>query len=227
MDLDSIFIKDSKGFKHLTAEEKARRKEMNLCMYCGEAGHSLMACPKKASSKGLNLLELNSDCRNDSPILVSSTLTIRQGNNTSLFNLQGLLDSGASSNFISEDFVKQKNLISKNLDSPVSVRLADGRTVAITRFLSSVDVATFSGAARSTVVLDLMVVQSLKYPLVLGMPWFKLANLVINWVDKSIVFPGTQKILNSLVQDGNLRLRDEESTSFKISHLQRMVIKMF
>jgi hypothetical protein len=30
---------------HLSAEEKARRFQENLCLYCGEAGHRALACP--------------------------------------------------------------------------------------------------------------------------------------------------------------------------------------
>ena len=38
---------DATRFKPLTAEEKRRRFEQNLCLYCGEAGHKAGTCSKK------------------------------------------------------------------------------------------------------------------------------------------------------------------------------------
>lgn len=44
MDLDAS---TSKRFKPLTYQEKQRRRDNNLCMYCGEPGHRAADCPKK------------------------------------------------------------------------------------------------------------------------------------------------------------------------------------
>ncbi len=41
MDLDSVKV------KHITAEEKQRRREKNLCLYCGGANHFAGDCPAK------------------------------------------------------------------------------------------------------------------------------------------------------------------------------------
>ncbi|KAF9281008.1 hypothetical protein BGZ68_006900 [Mortierella alpina] len=41
MDLDHI------GVKHITAEEKQRRREKNLCLYCGSSNHFAGDCPVK------------------------------------------------------------------------------------------------------------------------------------------------------------------------------------
>ena len=59
MDLDATYVTNSKGFKHLSQEEKNRRRDMNLCLYCGNTGHDLTTCPKKPSKKDLNSLELS------------------------------------------------------------------------------------------------------------------------------------------------------------------------
>lgn len=47
MDLDAT---RSKPFKPLTPAEKQRRRDNNLCLYCGEAGHRADGCPKKHKS---------------------------------------------------------------------------------------------------------------------------------------------------------------------------------
>jgi hypothetical protein len=40
---------DAVRFKPLTLEEKRRRMEKGLCLYCGDAGHKAGNCPKKQS----------------------------------------------------------------------------------------------------------------------------------------------------------------------------------
>ena len=45
MEIDSMSSKPS--FKKVSPEEKARRKKLNLCAYCGETTHLIDSCPKK------------------------------------------------------------------------------------------------------------------------------------------------------------------------------------
>jgi Ty3 transposon capsid-like protein/Zinc knuckle len=42
--------------KHLTAEEKERRRVNNLCNYCGEPGHVVRSCPNIPPRRGVNLI---------------------------------------------------------------------------------------------------------------------------------------------------------------------------
>jgi len=44
MELDAS---SSTKFKPLTPEERKRRYDNNLCLYCGEGGHRATECPKK------------------------------------------------------------------------------------------------------------------------------------------------------------------------------------
>jgi len=46
---------DAVRFKPLTVEEKKRRFEQNLCLYCGEAGHKAGDCPKKQKPRTTRL----------------------------------------------------------------------------------------------------------------------------------------------------------------------------
>ena len=45
MQIDTIRV------KHLTPEEKKRRMEEGLCLYCGEGGHRVPNCPKKPNQR--------------------------------------------------------------------------------------------------------------------------------------------------------------------------------
>lgn len=44
MDLDSLLPR-----RRLSKAEKARRRELNLCLYCGDEGHVARTCPNKAA----------------------------------------------------------------------------------------------------------------------------------------------------------------------------------
>jgi hypothetical protein len=47
MEIDATRIK----FRSLTMEEKTRRRELNLCLYCGKPGHIAVYCPEKKPGK--------------------------------------------------------------------------------------------------------------------------------------------------------------------------------
>jgi len=53
MDLDAT--KPSKPFKPLTLEERKRRMDNNLCLYCGEAGHRVPQCPQRNKPRPAHL----------------------------------------------------------------------------------------------------------------------------------------------------------------------------
>ena len=45
----------------LTPEEKKRRWENHLCLFCGGAGHTVETCPKKAAAAKARAAEVTSD----------------------------------------------------------------------------------------------------------------------------------------------------------------------
>jgi hypothetical protein len=94
MELDAIYTMDSRGYKHLTPEEKTRRKELNLCLYCGESGHDFTKCPKKGSKK-VNSIEISSVRFMDSVSEGSIFVDILMQGNGAEIKAKALLDSGA------------------------------------------------------------------------------------------------------------------------------------
>ncbi len=40
------------GYTHLTPEERERRLQHHLCLYCGKAGHLKMSCPVRPRDPG-------------------------------------------------------------------------------------------------------------------------------------------------------------------------------
>ena len=112
----------------------------------------------------------------------------------------GLVDCGATSNFISQKFVKESHLTTVPLDQPSNVLLGDGSTQ-----VSSV------GVERLTIRLsahldkvDFMVLPLAGYDFILGMPWLKKHNPKIDWRSGEIQIGTT--ILSSKVL-GNHQLK--------------------
>jgi hypothetical protein len=188
-DNDVMYVTDKRGFKHISPVEKKRRIAEKLCLYCGDPGHELSSCPKRKDNKALNMLELSiADNKGDLPIYLPISLKVRTKGITYDVAVSALLDSGATSNFISENLVRSREIDVKKLDCPVSVRLADGRSVCITEYLTDALIEFKTDNSCSLVKQCLMIVPNLKYPVVLGTPWLRVANPTINWKTQSIVF---------------------------------------
>ena len=93
----------------------------------------------------------------------------------------GLLDSGASGNFIAANFIAEHELSTEIVDD-LSVTLADGSRQAAMGVLPNADVtlATYQDFI-SFVALPLA-----GYDFILGMPWLEDVNPHINWREKRV-----------------------------------------
>ncbi len=93
-----------------------------------------------------------------------------------------LVDSGASYNFVSSSVLKRLGLVSL-IGARVRVRLADRRTVETDQFIKVV--VNFQGvqAFLQFTVLDV------QCPNILGLPFLEELNPVIDWKKKRVVFP--------------------------------------
>jgi hypothetical protein len=48
---------DAAKFKPLTKAEELRRRENNLCLYCGNPGHIARQCPQKLAKLQVQVVE--------------------------------------------------------------------------------------------------------------------------------------------------------------------------
>jgi hypothetical protein len=219
MDLDSMQSKkvnwsDQNGSKKLSSEERTRRIQNNLCLYCGDAGHQLASCSKRKTSINALALSPNFDrCKS-----LCLPITFCQDEHGIIYN--ALLDSGANSNFISRSVIREVGLQIENLDSPVSVRLADGSEYMIkTKVKEPIILKTTSGNGEwYQFSVSLLIVPNLSYSIILGIPWFKNVNPQINWSDGSVKINIKEKELQLLAMEsrkiqGDLFLEERSSNS--------------
>jgi hypothetical protein len=183
MDLDSA---QPERFKKLTPEERKRRFDLQLCLYCGNKDHKLAACPTrkaKMNQPGLNMLCVSALGTVDT-LSVDSFLRMDDLD----VAVRAIVDSGATGNFVSQKFVDSQVLPAVMLPEVLSVRLANGAEVPCGKSLSSTLVGIIGNDQAKLVELDLIIVPDLKYDVVLGLPWLSEANPVIDWSRRVLKF---------------------------------------
>ncbi|QRV99064.1 Retrotransposable element Tf2 protein [Ceratobasidium sp. AG-Ba] len=97
-----------------------------------------------------------------------------------------MLDSGASSIFISENIVRDFQLFKKKLDKPRLLKVIDGREIESGRVKHYVtlNLKIFDHEEE----VDAYIVNVGNHDLILGMAWLKRHNPAIDWDKKSLVF---------------------------------------
>ena len=112
-----------------------------------------------------------------SPARISLLATL--GTNTQSHPLQVFIDSGSDDNFINENFVTQTNIPLELLEIPKSVNALDGRLISKVTHRTVPLSLTISGNHSETI--QLYVIPSPLSPAVLGLPWLKLHNPLLDW----------------------------------------------
>jgi Retroviral aspartyl protease len=93
-----------------------------------------------------------------------------------------MVDSGSTGDFISEQFVRKYKLVSRCYEKVKKVWLADGKEHTITSY---VDSSIRIGELHEKT--ELAVIPLAGYDVILGIPWLKRHNPVINWDTRKVV----------------------------------------
>ena len=190
MDLDSA---QPKKFTKLTAEERKRRFDEGLCLYCGDKTHKLASCParnaKMGKGPGLNMLTLSAL---DSFETISVKSIVRLDDLD--IELDSMVDSGATGCFVSQDWVDKSHLPTTALDQELAVRLANGLEVICEEVLLDVSIGLADMDTEGSVKLDMIVLPGLKFDGVLGLPWLSRANPDIDWSSRTLTLKRTKGV---------------------------------
>ena len=124
-----------------------------------------------------------------------------------------MIDSGANANFLSLEFF-EKNVFRPNLipTNDSSVKMADGSVKRAIGFVTNVSVEVPGSSSKT--LQKFMVVEGIKYSVILGVPWLRSANPHINWKVMDITFKQSQ--VSAPAQDGSLQgdlVKEKECSS--------------
>ncbi|KAI2659483.1 Transposon Tf2-9 polyprotein [Labeo rohita] len=165
------------GATHLTSEERERRMQNSLCLYCGQAGHIKSTCPvrpaKPSPAVSVNRLITTSLSSMQIPIV------IRHASRT--IHTTALIDSGAAGNFISIEFAHQQNIILNSCKSSLSVEALNGRPLGEGRIHSLTEEMRMEIGALHRELIQFYTIHTPHHTVILGLPWLRKHDPHISW----------------------------------------------
>lgn len=184
----------------LTPEERQRRRQANLCLYCGGVGHFLRNCPVRPSK---SYPRSPTNCQVSGPslshLLLPVSLQVAEGE----VRLLAIIDSGACSCFLDLSLAKRLGVPLHNKRQRLEVHLADGSLPCsgpVTQETRPILTITDSGH-QEFICFDVLC--SPMFPIILGLPWLQAHNPQINWAKKEILFPSTYCLQHCFVPESN------------------------
>ncbi|KAK3544542.1 hypothetical protein QTP86_015846 [Hemibagrus guttatus] len=139
------------GTTHLNPAERQRRLTQSLCLYCGDPGHALPACPIRPPHPMVSTIF--SFLPHMKPLTTHGMLTTARTSVTVVI----LLDSGSAANFVSGTLCCQLGLRTKSTATPHQIRCITGKPT------------TFLVLEESTA------------DIILGRPWLEQHNPILSW----------------------------------------------
>jgi hypothetical protein len=112
-----------------------------------------------------------------------------------------LLDCGSTTNFISKRFAMKHHVDTVKIATAQVVRLADGTSQNTCKLATNFHFIEPLGEREF--VEDLLVFPLESYDIILGMPWLRRHNPVIDWTTDRITFPKFQPLKNLLKNNHN------------------------
>ena len=173
------------GRTRLTPEERQRRFNQQLCLYCGQPGPYLhLSGPAKRPGspviRGTLASQTTSGPNPTTRIILPASLQWSR----ELLHLHMFVDSGADDSFIDSSIVEKSQIPLEILYAPKTVNALDGRHLATVTHCTTPLSLIISGNHWQH--LQLYVISSPSSPVVLGLPWLRLHNPRIDWCSSAI-----------------------------------------
>jgi len=173
------------GRTSLTPKERERRRQGNLCLYCGQAGHFVSRCPAKTRGSPV-----------EGEILVSQTPTRSSLSQRPRFQarlvlpgethtLATFIDSGADVCLMDKELARQLGLGQIPLPRPVLASALDGHVLGTITHQTTPIHMLLSGNHYETIQFHIL--PSPQIPLILGYPWLRRHNPHIDWTTGAIL----------------------------------------
>ncbi len=172
------------GRPRLSLEEKRRRRNEGLCLYCGAAGHIAAQCPVKARETAVKGL-LTGGITLAKSSLAATLLTVKLQWSSVTYDCQALIDSGAEGNFLDSDLADRLRLPVIALSQPIAVHALNGLSLpSITHSTGPLRLVT---SGNHTETIQFLLTDTPVTPVVLGHPWLVLHNPHFNWSQSYIL----------------------------------------
>lgn len=188
----------------ITDEERKRRRDLDLCTYCGKAGHYASACPVLAGRNGGGTPSVER-ARNATIEAVPAPTWANKANRTewvkfrfqgqdplitvdfhagaSSFTTDALIDSGASCNFIRPSAEVLQHVEAIPYDQPKRLRLVDNQPNPNQRgeITHYVNLIFYVGGHIGPYSLDFDIAEIAAPDIILGVPFVKGLRTITDW----------------------------------------------
>ncbi|QRW22942.1 Retrotransposable element Tf2 protein [Rhizoctonia solani] len=205
-------VRLSEDPNYVTPEERDRRRASGLCVKCGQKGHGIKQCPNgwKATIKEVAKPLTSKDIVDNSVEFVSVGLDSNKKpllfidlyvQNSLAEPIKTLIDSGATSNFISPTLVEKLKIPKTLLENPRVVRMLDGTISQTGRIWHQVQLAVLANGHFHHI--PFLVCPIGDTPAILGMTWLTSESPLIDWQQGLVTFPEQAQIASKEEADIN------------------------
>ncbi len=167
------------NYAHLSDEERTRRRQQNLCYYCGETGHRNVECPHKARRSVSATSRVSVD-QFSLPISKSFLIPVWLTTKDGPISLTALIDSGAALNLINKDIIKKYSLTTLPCVPTICITDVNNKPIegGVTRQTApaQLQIGLFHRESISFYIID-----SPRYEIILGYPWLSTHDPVLSW----------------------------------------------
>ncbi|QRW26675.1 Retrotransposable element Tf2 protein [Rhizoctonia solani] len=206
-------VRLSEDPNYVTPEERDRRRASGLCVKCGQKGHGIKQCPngwkatiKEVAKPSTPKRDIVDTCvefvsvgldSNKKPLLFIN-LHVQ---NSQADPIKTLIDSGATSNFISPSVVEKLKIPKTQLENPRVVRMLDGTISQTGRIWHQVQLTVLANGHTHSI--PFLVCPIGNTPAILGMTWLTAEAPLIDWQQGLITFPDQVQIASEEEADPN------------------------
>ncbi|KAK3559369.1 hypothetical protein QTP86_012780 [Hemibagrus guttatus] len=164
-----------RGTTHLNPAERQKRLTQSLCLYCGDPGHALPACPIRPPRPMVSTVF--SFLPHMKPLTTHGTLTTAYTSVT----VVALLDSGSAANFVSGTLCRQLGLRTKATVTPYQIRCITGKPISRRRVHHSAGPVLLQVGLLHVEETTFLVLEESTADIILGCPWLEQHNPILSW----------------------------------------------
>ena len=222
---DVILRDETVNFNKEKALGESTSRNTIVCFGCGEKGHIASKCPRRIQDKLLlkeKEINIKSNLVKDKNSNYSSSsvyvLMMLYFSNKEL-SFSALVDSGASSNFISESIVRREGMFKSRLKKPVRLEMAAKSFVVYARYETDMITIKINDHVEE---IKFIVVPELQEEIILGKTWLDIHNPLIDWPTGELTFSRCSCVIERIAGTVAVERKEisrEETVSIKVTEI--------